>query len=152
LTLPPTGIKCDLIATGGAQHKLPAVYPFPCIARVGGLIAYGPTTSIVAPVIMSTRPQKRETRRAAAAGADQIGANDQPQTTQALSRCEQASLDFSPSSTGVVYRPQSIPARRSVAAATSLRSRIASSSSSRALLDVLRKNQLSFVHGVDHES
>jgi putative ABC transport system substrate-binding protein len=56
--LPVTGIKCASRfdrQTGRAQHKLPAVYPFPYIAAVGGLIAYGHTTSTVAPLIMSTR-------------------------------------------------------------------------------------------------
>jgi len=32
----------DLITGLAAQHRLPATYPFPYIATVGGLIAYGP--------------------------------------------------------------------------------------------------------------
>ena len=32
----------DLIVKLAAQHKLPAVYAFPYVATVGGLIAYGP--------------------------------------------------------------------------------------------------------------
>ena len=37
-----SSVHRDLIVTLAAQHKLPAVYPFPYIATVGGLIAYGP--------------------------------------------------------------------------------------------------------------
>jgi putative tryptophan/tyrosine transport system substrate-binding protein len=37
-----SSVHRDLIAGLAAQHELPAVYPFPYIATVGGLIAYGP--------------------------------------------------------------------------------------------------------------
>jgi putative ABC transport system substrate-binding protein len=37
-----SNVHRDLIARLAAQHRLPAVYPFPYIAAVGGLIAYGP--------------------------------------------------------------------------------------------------------------
>ncbi len=41
---------------GGRQPSdRPAATRDPYIATVGGLIAYGPTTSTVAPLIMSTR-------------------------------------------------------------------------------------------------
>jgi putative ABC transport system substrate-binding protein len=37
-----SNVHRDLIGSLAAQHKLPAVYPFPYIANVGGLINYGP--------------------------------------------------------------------------------------------------------------
>jgi putative ABC transport system substrate-binding protein len=37
-----SSVHRDLIAKLAAQHKLPAVYPFPYISALGGLIAYGP--------------------------------------------------------------------------------------------------------------
>jgi putative ABC transport system substrate-binding protein len=37
-----SGVHRDLVVKLSAQHKLPAVYPFPFIATEGGLIAYGP--------------------------------------------------------------------------------------------------------------
>jgi putative ABC transport system substrate-binding protein len=37
-----SSVHRDLIARLAAHHKLPAVYPFPYIATIGGLIAYGP--------------------------------------------------------------------------------------------------------------
>jgi putative ABC transport system substrate-binding protein len=37
-----SNVHRDLITSLAARHKLPAVYPFPYIATVGGLITYGP--------------------------------------------------------------------------------------------------------------
>ncbi|SRR6266446_4702589 len=37
-----SSVHRDFVVRLAAQHKLPAVYPFPYIATVGGLIAYGP--------------------------------------------------------------------------------------------------------------
>jgi putative ABC transport system substrate-binding protein len=37
-----SNVHRDLITSLAARHKLPAVYPFPYIATVGGLINYGP--------------------------------------------------------------------------------------------------------------
>jgi putative ABC transport system substrate-binding protein len=39
---PWTTVQRDLIIALAARHQLSAVYPFPYIARSGGLIAYGP--------------------------------------------------------------------------------------------------------------
>ena len=41
---PSLVVHRNLIITLAARHKLPAVYPFPYLARSGGLISYGPDT------------------------------------------------------------------------------------------------------------
>src|SRR5205085_2119162 len=38
----PAAAHRDLIIALAARHRLPAVYPYPHNAKVGGLIAYGP--------------------------------------------------------------------------------------------------------------
>ena len=38
-----SNVHRDLITSLAARHKLPAVYPFPYIATLGGLISYGPS-------------------------------------------------------------------------------------------------------------
>jgi putative tryptophan/tyrosine transport system substrate-binding protein len=39
---PSAGVHRNLVITLAARHQLPAVYPLPYYASIGGLIAYGP--------------------------------------------------------------------------------------------------------------
>jgi putative tryptophan/tyrosine transport system substrate-binding protein len=40
----PSAVHRDLIIALAARHRLPAVYPYPFFASIGGLISYGPDT------------------------------------------------------------------------------------------------------------
>ena len=62
----------DLIIALAVRHKLPAVYSERHFAAAGGLMTYGPDYIDACRYVRGSHPQRREARRPAGAGADQI--------------------------------------------------------------------------------
>jgi putative ABC transport system substrate-binding protein len=70
----------NLIIALAARHRLPAVYSGTAWSKAGGLISYGPNAlDQYRRRLRRSHPQRREARRPARAGADEVRTGDQSQ-------------------------------------------------------------------------
>jgi putative ABC transport system substrate-binding protein len=108
---PLAAVHRELIIMLAARHRLPAVYAFRYFVTDGGLISYGPDSRHQYwRRLCRSHPQRRQARRPARAGTDQVRAGDQPQDRQGA-RPNRASRAACPRRRGDRMRDHPPPAR-----------------------------------------